>query len=135
MRSAFSSTRKCLEIAGTDIEKGRASSVPEASPRARCSNMARRVGSESARKTVSSRCDESLTMKSIIISSGACCQRHTTDFPERPPGPPVQYQVVCFPDQRVLYGRPPWLYLYSSCEQPHSFSVKYALSISLPPRV
>src|SRR5713101_626315 len=67
--SAFFSTRKCLEIAGTEIENGRASSVPEASPRARRSKMARRVGSASAKKTVVSCSDESLTMKLIVRRS------------------------------------------------------------------
>ncbi len=67
--SACSSTRKCLEIAGTEIEKGRANSVPEASPCARRSKMARRVGSASAKKTVVSCSDESLTMQLSIRRS------------------------------------------------------------------
>src|SRR5260370_11856045 len=69
IRSAFFSTRKCLEIAGTEIEKGRASSVPEASPRARRAKMARRVGSASAKKTVVSRSAESLTIPLSIRRS------------------------------------------------------------------
>src|SRR5215467_285800 len=67
--SACSSTRKCLEIAGTEIEKGRASSVPEASPCDRRSKMARRVGSASAKKTVVSCSAESLTIQLIIRRS------------------------------------------------------------------
>jgi hypothetical protein len=41
---------ECLETAGMLISKGSASSVTEASPRARRARMARRVGSASAEK-------------------------------------------------------------------------------------
>src|SRR5271163_4587584 len=47
---AFSSTFKCLEIAGMLISKGSASSLTEASPDIKWAKIARRVGSASAEK-------------------------------------------------------------------------------------
>ena len=50
---AFSSTRRCREIAGCDIWNGLASSMTVVSPSARRARMARRVGSERAEKVAS----------------------------------------------------------------------------------
>src|SRR5207245_2370670 len=47
---ASSSTERCLEIAGSDISNGSASSPTEASPRVSRSTIARRVGSARAPK-------------------------------------------------------------------------------------
>src|SRR5579883_3019967 len=45
--------------------------------------MARRVGSERARKTASSRCDESLTMKLIVAGHTTRCQRQLNTSRDR----------------------------------------------------
>ena len=53
IRPAFSSTLRCLEIAGWLMANGSASSMTEASPCASRARMARRVGSDSAWKVAS----------------------------------------------------------------------------------
>jgi len=59
---AFSKIRRCLETAGNDIECGRARSVTQRSPEARCSKMRRRVGSASAENVRFNNLGEHLTM-------------------------------------------------------------------------
>ena len=54
MRPAFSRTRRCLEMAGSEMENGLARSVTQHSVRARSSRIRRRVGSDNAPKTASS---------------------------------------------------------------------------------
>src|SRR4029077_18448046 len=54
MSDASSRTRKCREMAGCEILKGSASSPAVASPSASRPRIARRVGSESAEKVMSS---------------------------------------------------------------------------------
>src|SRR5271166_4980244 len=53
MRPAFSRTRRCLEMAGSEMENGLARSVTQHSVRARRSRIRRRVGSDKAPKTAS----------------------------------------------------------------------------------
>ena len=55
IRPLRSSTLRCLEIPGSDMSKGAASSPTVASPRASRLTMARRVGSASAANAASSR--------------------------------------------------------------------------------
>jgi len=55
---ASSSTRRCFEIAGSDIWNGRASTEGSDSPRASSARIARRVGSASAANVASSVSDE-----------------------------------------------------------------------------
>jgi hypothetical protein len=62
-------------MAGSDMSKGRASSVTEASPRASRRRIARRVGSERAEKIVSSDCEEYLTIWLIIPGSPQAVKR------------------------------------------------------------
>src|SRR5260221_31017 len=62
IRPARSSTLRCLEMAGWDMEKGLASSFTEASPEARRARMARRVGSARAAKVASSCSEELITI-------------------------------------------------------------------------
>jgi hypothetical protein len=85
---AFSSTRRCFETAGNDMEYGRARSETHRSPCARCSRMRRRVGSASAAKVRFNINGEHLTIwLSINRPSGVmqvkflpCCHRREEEL-------------------------------------------------------
>ncbi len=74
IRPLRSSTLRCLEIPGSDMSKGAASSPTVASPRARRLRMARRVGSASAVKAASSRSSVVVVTVLHLTSELVSCQ-------------------------------------------------------------
>ncbi len=61
-RPARSSTRKCLEMAGSETLNGSASPITDEGPRASRARIPRRVGSDRAEKVASSAASLYLTM-------------------------------------------------------------------------
>ena len=71
---ARSNTRRCLEMAGGETSNGSASSATVISPVASRAKIARRVGSDNAKKVSSSCADLELTIWLTIIDVLAACQ-------------------------------------------------------------
>ncbi len=61
-RPARSSTRRCLEMAGSETLNGSANPITDEGPRASRASMARRVGSDRAEKVASSAASLYLTI-------------------------------------------------------------------------
>lgn len=80
---AFSSTRRCFEIAGRDMSNGWANSVTDDSPRARRVRIARRVGSASAANVVSRLRSEYLTIW-LSIAGRSPAVKHEMHGASRP---------------------------------------------------
>src|SRR5215472_13163565 len=80
IRPARSSTLRCLETAGRLIAKGLASSVTEVSPKASRARMARRVGSESAAKAVSSD-NLAIQLNNLMVKYITCLRASSANEP------------------------------------------------------